>query len=74
MAGVLGEHSVKTCTIKVTRGDFAPLMQSMIDNLEKAKVRVQVQATNWWWLVAGWVLISLPTILPLPPSNPPLSL
>ena len=38
VAKVLGEHSYQSHTILVTRGDYAPLMQKMVDNLEKAKV------------------------------------
>ncbi len=38
VAKILGEHSHQSHTIRVTRGDYAPLMQKMIDNLEKAKV------------------------------------
>ena len=39
VAGLLGTYSYQSSTIKVTRGDYAPLMQRMIENLEKAKVR-----------------------------------
>ena len=38
VASLLGTYSYQSATVKVTRGDYAPLMQRMIDNLEKAKV------------------------------------
>ena len=36
---ILGDHSYQNCSISVVRGDYAPLMQRMVENLEKAKVR-----------------------------------
>lgn len=38
VASLLGTYSYQSATVKVSRGDHAPLMQRMIDNLEKAKV------------------------------------
>ena len=35
VAGLLGTYSYQSSTIKLTRGDYAPLMQRMIENLEK---------------------------------------
>lgn len=40
MAAVLGEHRYKEQTIKVVRGDYAPLLKRVVDNLQKAKVRM----------------------------------
>lgn len=38
VAGILGEHPVQSRSVRVTRGDYAPLMAKMVENLEKAKV------------------------------------
>ena len=38
VASLLGTYNYQSTTIKVTRGDYAPLMQRMVDNLDKAKV------------------------------------
>ena len=38
VAGLIGRHEYKSSSILVMRGDYAPLMQNMIQNLEKAKV------------------------------------
>lgn len=39
IAALLGEHRYQNCSISVTRGDYSTLMERMIENLEKAKVR-----------------------------------
>lgn len=39
IASMIGQHQYKSSCIEITRGDYAPLMQNMIQNLEKAKVR-----------------------------------
>lgn len=39
VASLLGTFNYLSSTVKVTRGDYSPLMQRMIANLEKAKVR-----------------------------------
>ncbi len=38
IASMIGQHQYESSCIQVTRGDYAPLMQNMIQNLEKAKV------------------------------------
>lgn len=38
VAAMLGTHTHKGVTINLTRGDYAPLMKRMEDNLKKAKV------------------------------------
>ena len=38
VASLLGSYKYQSTTVKVTRGDYAPLMQRMIENFEKAKV------------------------------------
>ena len=38
MAALIGRHQHKSSCIEVTRGDYAPFMQDMLENLEKAKV------------------------------------
>lgn len=40
VAGLLGPHTHEGTTIIVSRGDYAPLMQRMCENLDKAKVCV----------------------------------
>ena len=38
MAAFLGDHSHGECTVHVTRGDYAPLLQLVADSLTAAKV------------------------------------
>lgn len=37
VAGVLGTHPFRGTTVSITRGDYAPIMQRMVQNLQKAK-------------------------------------
>ncbi len=39
IAEVIRQHQYQEKVISVVRGDYAPLMQNMITNLEKAKVQ-----------------------------------
>lgn len=41
VASFLGDHQFQSCSIRVTRGDYAPLMQRINENLAKAKVVLQ---------------------------------
>ena len=36
--GLLGSYQFEGSTITVTRGDYSPLMKSMVDNLKMAQV------------------------------------
>ena len=38
VAAIIGEHVFKDVIINVTRGDYAPLMLTVVENLTKAKV------------------------------------
>ena len=38
VSSLLGTYEHKSTSVKVTRGDYAPLMKRMVENLEKAKV------------------------------------
>ena len=44
VSSVLGDHKYKNSTIKITRGDYSPLMKRVVRNLELAKVFV-----NFLW-------------------------
>ena len=50
-ACVLGEHQYKGHCIRVTRGDYSPLMKRMVDSLRKAKVSV---ALGWQSVCKKW--------------------
>ena len=38
LAAILGEHVFNDTIVNVTRGDYAPLMSAVVENLSKAKV------------------------------------
>lgn len=38
VAKLLGKHEYKGCEILITRGDYAPLLKRLVENLRIAKV------------------------------------
>ena len=56
--GILGTHqftakSKESVTFKVTRGDYAPLMKLLVDNLLKAKVNQFINFTLYQEVYTG---------------------